>query len=112
PGHRAPHRVRRDATRRFRSDRGDVMTAIPATADPTPIEGVRTRTVSWTDPARARFDLRDRDGYHQLRAMARGLAAAPPAVALLGLHLDTVHRGRVVFSVVADEMHENPMGTM
>jgi uncharacterized protein (TIGR00369 family) len=86
------------------------MTAIP-TAIP-PIEGVRTRTISWTDPARARFDLRDRDGYQQLRALARGAAAPPPAVALLGMHLDSVQRGRVVFSVVADEMHENPMGTM
>jgi uncharacterized protein (TIGR00369 family) len=86
------------------------MTAIP-TAIPT-TEGVRTRTVSWTDPARARFDLRDRDGYQQLRALARGAAAPPPAVALLGMRLDSVQRGRVVFSVVADEMHENPMGTM
>ena len=47
------------------------MTVIPAIADPTGAnptganptgEGVRTRTISWTDPARARFDLRDRDG--------------------------------------------------
>jgi uncharacterized protein (TIGR00369 family) len=75
-------------------------------------EGVRTRTVSWTDPARARFQLRDRDGYEQLRAIARGAAAPPPAAALLGMQIDTVERGRVVFSVVAEEMHENPMGTM
>ena len=46
------------------------------------------------------------------RAMQRGDAAPPPAVALLGLQLDEVERGRIVFSVVADEMHENPMGTM
>jgi uncharacterized protein (TIGR00369 family) len=77
-----------------------------------PEEGVRTRTVSWTDPARARFKFRDRDGYEQLRAIARGAAAPPPAVALLGLRIDTVDRGRVVFSVDADEMYENPMGTM
>jgi uncharacterized protein (TIGR00369 family) len=88
------------------------MTAVHTPATPALAEGVRTRTITWTDPARARFDLRDRDGYHQLRAMARGAAAPPPAVALLGLHLDTVQRGRVVFSVVADEMHENPAGTM
>ena len=88
------------------------MTAIPLTCH-TRTEGVRTRTVSWTDPARARFDLpRPR----RLRAAARDRSAAsaapPPAAALLGMRLDAVQRGRVVFSVVADEMHENPMGTM
>ena len=31
------------------------MTTIPATATIPPAEGVRTRTISWTDPARARF---------------------------------------------------------
>ena len=75
-------------------------------------EGVRTRTVSWPDPARGRFSLRDRDGYDQLRAFARGQVGPAPVTALLGMQLDSVHRGRVVFSLVADEMHENPMGTM
>jgi uncharacterized protein (TIGR00369 family) len=83
------------------------MTAIPAAN-----EGVRTRTITWTDPARARFHLRDRDGFEQLRTVARGGAAPPPAAALLGMNIDSVQRGRVVFSIVADEMHENPMGTM
>ena len=82
------------------------------TALPTFEEGVRSRTISWTDPARARFRLRDRDGYAQLREMASGAAAPPPAAALIGMKMDKVERGRVVFSVVADEMHENPMGTM
>ena len=36
----------------------------------------------------------------------------PPAVALLGMHLDEVEHGRTVFSMLADELHENPMGTM
>src|SRR5262245_44070284 len=83
------------------------MTALPAFE-----EGVRSRTVSWTDPARARFNLRNHDGYEQLRAMARGAAAPPPAAALIGMQIDRVERGRVAFSIVADEMHENPMGTM
>jgi uncharacterized protein (TIGR00369 family) len=84
----------------------------PEEGERTREEGVRTRIVSWTDPARARFKLRDRDGYEQLRAIARGAAAPPPAAALLGLRIDKVERGRVGFSVAADEMHENPMGTM
>jgi uncharacterized protein (TIGR00369 family) len=76
------------------------------------VEGVRSRTISWTDPARVRFRLRGLDGFEQLSAMKRGDASPPPAVALLGLSLDELERGRTVFSVVADELHENPMGTM
>lgn len=87
------------------------MTALPV-VDTAAHDAVRTRTVVWTDPARARFRLRDLDGYEQLRALQRGEAAPPPAASLLGLSLDEVERGRVVFSVVADELHENPMGTM
>jgi uncharacterized protein (TIGR00369 family) len=44
--------------------------------------------------------------------MQRGEAPPPPAVALLGMSLNEVERGRTVFSIVADELLENPMGTM
>ena len=44
--------------------------------------------------------------------MQRGELAPPPAAALLGMHLDEVEPGRTVFSMLADEVHENPMGTM
>ena len=76
------------------------------------VEGVRSRTITWTDPARVRFRLRGLDGYERLAAIKRGDASPPPAVALLGLSLDELERGRTVFSIVADELHENPMGTM
>ena len=75
-------------------------------------EGVRTRTVSWTDPARGRFALRGKDGLEQLQAIARGDISPPPVAAVLGFNIDSVERGRIVFSVEHDEMHENPMGTM
>ena len=54
-------------------------------------EGVRTRTVRWTDPARARFHLRGRDGFDQMRALIDGAAAPPPVAALLGMHIE--HNG-------------------
>ena len=66
-------------------------------------EGVRSRTITWTDPGRARFRLRNLDGYERLAAMKRGDASPPPAVALLGLSFDELERGRTVFSVVAAE---------
>jgi uncharacterized protein (TIGR00369 family) len=71
----------------------------------------RVRTITWSDPEHARSQMRDRDGYERLEAMRRGELAPPPA-ALLGLQLDEVERGRTVFSMTADELHENPMGTM
>ena len=76
------------------------------------VEGVRTRTITWTDPARVRFHQRGLDGYERLEAIKRGEASPPPAVATLGITLDEVERGRTVFSMVVDELHENPMGTM
>ena len=75
-------------------------------------EGVRTRTVTWTDPAQSRFRGRGLSGYERLQAIQRGELAPPPAAALLGLELDRVEPGHVVFSMLADEVHENPMGKM
>jgi uncharacterized protein (TIGR00369 family) len=86
------------------------MTAVQQLPQST--EGVRSRTITWTDPARARFRGRSLTGYERLVAIQRGDLAPPPAAALLGLQLDEVGSGRTVFSMLADEMHENPMGTM
>jgi uncharacterized protein (TIGR00369 family) len=86
-------------------------TTTPAT-EATDSEGVRSRTFTWSDPARVRLHLRGLDGYERLAAMQRGDASPPPAVAMLGLELDELERGRTVFSMTADEAYENPMGTM
>jgi uncharacterized protein (TIGR00369 family) len=86
------------------------MTALETT--PGKHEGIRSRTITWTDPARARFRLRGLDGYERLAAIKRGEVAPPPAAAMLGMSLDELQHGRTVFSMVADELHENPMGTM
>ena len=75
-------------------------------------DGVRSRTISWTDPAQSRFRGRGLSGYERLLAIQRGELARPPAVSLLGLDLDRVEPGRTVFSMLAEEVHENPMGTM
>jgi hypothetical protein len=74
--------------------------------------GTRTRTITWSDPAQSRSRGRELSGYERLAAMQRGEIAPPPAAALLGMHLEAVEPGRTVFSMLADEVHENPMGTM
>jgi uncharacterized protein (TIGR00369 family) len=76
------------------------------------VHHVRTHTVTWTDPSAVRREQNGRDGHERLLAMLRGESSPPPAVAALGIELEEVERGRVVFSLVADELHENPMGTM
>ena len=89
------------------------MTALDARTQPgRSSDGVRTRTITWTDPAKSRFRGRGLNGYERLVAIQRGELAPPPAAALLGLDLDEVVPGRTVFSMLADEVHENPMGTM
>jgi uncharacterized protein (TIGR00369 family) len=75
-------------------------------------EGIRSRTITWTDPARSRFHGRALTGLERLVAIQRGELAPPPAAALLGMQLEEVEAGRTVFSMLADEVHENPMGTM
>jgi len=79
---------------------------------PQSLDGVRSRTITWTDPARGRFRTRALTGLERLVAIQRGELAPPPAAALLGMQLDEVSAGRTVFSMLADEVHENPMGTM
>ena len=73
---------------------------------------VRSRTITWTDPAAVRRALAGRDGYERLLAMMRGETSPPPAVVAIGATLEDVERGQVIFSLRADELHENPMGTM
>ena len=75
-------------------------------------DGVRSRTITWTDPAQSRFRGRSMNGLERLLAIQRGELAPPPAATLLGMDLDEVELGRTVFSMLADEVHENPMGTM
>jgi uncharacterized protein (TIGR00369 family) len=85
----------------------DTNNLTPATTTMT-----RSRTVSWTDPEPSRLRWRGLDGYERLATIKRGELSPAPVVALLGLSLDELERGRTVCSIIADEMHENPMGAM
>ncbi len=82
------------------------------TTDAKTLDHVRTRVVSWTDPQRSRRQMHGLDGYERLAAIKDGEVSPAPAVELLGMSFDQLEPGRTVFSVVADEHHENPMGTM
>jgi uncharacterized protein (TIGR00369 family) len=52
------------------------------------------------------------DGLDIMRAFQRGELPPPGAGVLVGLTLEEVERGRVVFGLDVDERHHNPMGTI
>jgi uncharacterized protein (TIGR00369 family) len=72
----------------------------------------RSRTVTWDDPRAMVRAGREVSGVEFLRAMMRGEVPGPPMAALLGLEIDEVDEGRVVFGVVPGEYHYNPAGVV
>ena len=74
--------------------------------------GERTRTFSWQDPSISAVAGEARSGIELLRAIAGGSVPAPPMAELLGMSLDEVHEGRVVFSLEPAEWMYNPIGSV
>jgi len=74
--------------------------------------GTRERIVRWEDPAAANKVVGTRAGIEVLRAMKSGELPPPPVAMLVGFAFDEVEEGRVVMSLVPDEVHYNPLGTV
>jgi uncharacterized protein (TIGR00369 family) len=72
----------------------------------------RTRTVTWSDPQVIAQTSRTMSGVDFLRAIMRGEVAGPPIALLLGMAIDEVDEGRVVFSVEPKEYLYNPAATV
>ena len=72
----------------------------------------RQRTHSWTDPAETAAAALDVDGLTFLRALAAGEVPAAPIATTLGMTLEEVEEGRVVFGLVPAEFHFNPIGSV
>ncbi len=72
----------------------------------------RTRTVTWEDPAIAARAVPRMSGMDYLHAMQRGELPPPPLMVLLGLRLESVDEGSVVFTVTPAEYHYNPLGVV
>ena len=72
----------------------------------------RERIVRWQDPAPTNQVVGTRAGVDVLRAMKAGELPPPPVAMLVGLEIDEVESGRVVMSIVPDEVHYNPLGTV
>ena len=80
--------------------------------DTTTSSTLRTRTVTWQDPAIALQARRNESGLTYLKNVVAGLYPGAPIASLMDLRLAEVERGRAVFETTPAECHYNPMGTV
>lgn len=74
----------------------------------------RELVVRWEDPATGPRIAAERglSGIEYLRAILAGEIAPPPITRLMGLELETVEDGHVVFTATPGEQHYNPIGVV
>jgi uncharacterized protein (TIGR00369 family) len=95
------------------SDRPDS----PSTSDPlldsaSPGTPVRSRTITWSDPAPTAEAGRHLSGLEFVRAIISGELPPPPIAVTLGFALKEVEEGRVVFLGFPAEYQYNPIGVV
>ncbi len=73
---------------------------------------MRTRTITWHDPAEAAALSSGLSGLEILHRITSGLIPAPPAAALVGFEPTYVMPGRVVFGYEPREEHYNALGAV
>jgi uncharacterized protein (TIGR00369 family) len=72
----------------------------------------RSRTITWEDPLESFRAAAGMSGLEFLTAIGEGRLPQPPMAELMGFEGVDVEEGRVVFSVVPDEYHYNPIGVV
>jgi uncharacterized protein (TIGR00369 family) len=72
----------------------------------------RERSHTWSDPALTAAAARDVDGLTFLRQLASGEIPSAPIATTLGMTLEEVEEGRVVFGFEPAEFHYNPIGSV
>ena len=77
---------------------------------PFTIHDMRERVVRWEDPLVTAKVVGTRPGIEVLRAMKEGTLTPPPVAMLVGFRFEEVENGRIVMSLVPDEVHYNPLG--
>lgn len=78
----------------------------------TNLQASRARTITWEDPTEAVQIGKTISGIDYLRALQSGELPPPPIAVLMGLWIDEVSEGRVVFAAEPSEYHYNPLGTV
>jgi uncharacterized protein (TIGR00369 family) len=72
----------------------------------------RERNHTWPDPALTASAARGLDGLTFLRQLAAGEVPPAPIATTLGMTLEDVDEGRVVFGLEPAEFHYNPIGSV
>jgi uncharacterized protein (TIGR00369 family) len=72
----------------------------------------RTRTITWHDPAPVLDVARTMDGLTYMEGLRDGLYPPPPISQLMGMGVESVARGEVVFTVEPHESQYNPLGVI
>ena len=73
-------------------------------------ETLRSRTVTWEDPASIPNLRKSMSGMDILTGVMEGKYPPPPMGKLMNIRLSEVARGRIVFSAELGEYHYNPLG--
>jgi uncharacterized protein (TIGR00369 family) len=73
---------------------------------------VRTRTYTWADPSVTLAALPGMSGIELLSAIGRGELPPPPVMCTLSMEPVDVGEGWIRFSLLPQEMHYNPLGTV
>jgi uncharacterized protein (TIGR00369 family) len=73
---------------------------------------IHERSHTWADPALTASAARDVDGLTFLRRLAAGEIPPAPIATTLGMTLEEVEEGRVVFGLEPAEFHYNPIGSV
>jgi len=76
------------------------------------LEPTRERTHTWGDPGVSAAEVRTSEGIEVLRGIAEGRLPAAPIASTLGMGLESVEPGRVVFTLEPAEFHYNPIGSV
>jgi uncharacterized protein (TIGR00369 family) len=72
----------------------------------------RTLTVTWEDPLIGAAQIQNMTGLEYLQAIVAGKFPPPPIAKLMQFDLDEVSEGRASFTVIPNESHYNPIGTV
>jgi len=75
-------------------------------------ETSRTRTITWEDPSSGAKLCQTMSGLEYLRAIQAGKVPPPPIAVLMGMWIEALSEGHVVFAAEPSEYHYNPIGTV
>jgi uncharacterized protein (TIGR00369 family) len=79
----------------------------------TQTQQTRARTFTWTDPSINAARVGQGSGLEFFRAMMAGEVPPPPIMHLVGMEtFETAEEGRVVVTLVPQEFHYNPLGSV